>query len=540
MADKILIVDDVEDNVKLLSYDLLDEGYQILTALNGYDAIKIAKKELPDLILLDIMMPGIDGIDTGIALKKAPETRDIPVILLSAKDTQETITQGLDGGAHDFISKPYNSPIVFARIHSALRVKHSRDILRSANQALMEAKAQADEANAAKSRFLSSMSHEIRTPMTAILGYIDLILAPDETADNRNNYLSIVKNNADHLLSIINAILDISKVEADMMSVEKINTSIILVIEDCINLLKIKAHSKGIFFRAKYNFPLPAKIKSDPLRLRQVILNILSNAIKFTETGGVTLELDFETLGSGATVVRIDVIDSGIGMTETQIKKLFQPFTQATTETTRQFGGTGLGMTISKKLAKLLGGDLVVSSIYGEGSTFSFSFKFDEVHDTAIFKSLEDYRHSIDNSVRQKSGQFFLGRVLLVEDNKANQLLISKILISLGLSVEKADNGQLACTRVLESEKFHNPYDLIFMDMYMPIMGGLEATEELRKQDFKRPIIALTANVSNEDQQECLKAGCDDILGKPLVITDLKKILLKYLTCSTKATNINS
>ncbi|NQZ60465.1 MAG: response regulator, partial [Lentisphaeraceae bacterium] len=232
--------------------------------------------------------------------------------------------------------------------------------------------------------------------------------------------------------------------------------------------------------------------------------------------------------------------DSGIGMTERQIQKLFQPFTQATSETTRQFGGTGLGMTISKKLAKLLGGDLVVSSVYGEGSTFSFSFKFDEVHDTAIFKSLEDYQHSIDNSVKQKSGQFFLGRVLLVEDNKANQLLISKILISLGLSVEKAENGQVACERVLESEKYHNPYDLIFMDMYMPIMGGLEATEELRKQDFKRPIIALTANVSSEDQQECLRAGCDDILGKPLIITELKHILAKHLTCSTNAQNINT
>ncbi len=523
---KVLVVDDVADNVKLLAYDLVDEGYEVLAAYNGRQALEVAREEHPDVILLDIMMPDMDGIEVCCQLKADRDLRSIPVIMVSAKDEEEDIIAGLDAGAQDYVAKPFSFPIVAARVRSAVRIKTDHDTIAQMNLRLDEAKQQAEYASQAKSEFLANMSHEIRTPMTAILGFAETLLEPDLAEADRSSAIKTIRNNGEYLLGILNDILDLSKVEAGKMKVEQIACSPCKVVAEVASLVRVRATAKGLPFAVEYIGNIPETIQSDPTRLRQILINLIGNAIKFTETGGVRLITRLIN-DQQKPLMQFDIVDTGIGMTEEQVADLFRPFSQADSSTTRKFGGTGLGLTISKRFAELLGGDItVVDTQQGVGTRFRAS---------AATGSLEGV-HMIENPMEAGVVASEIGEnaaridqtdlqgcsILLAEDGPDNQRLIAHILKKAGAQVTVVDNGKLASEATLEALDEGNPFDIILMDMQMPVMDGYEAARLLRRRKYSGPIIALTAHAMADDREKCIKAGCDDYATKPI---DRKKLI---------------
>ncbi len=380
--------------------------------------------------------------------------------------------------------------------------------LESINQQLAEASKEARSANEAKSAFLANMSHEIRTPMTAILGYAELLAESGLTAEQRK-YVATVQRNGEHLLTIINDILDLSKIEANKMTVERIWMSPTQVVSEIEQLMRPRADGKGIGLRVDFVYPLPAQIRSDPVRFRQVLINLVGNAVKFTESGCVTIRLRY----LGGELLRVDVVDSGIGMTPTQVELLFKPFTQVDVSHARRFGGTGLGLTISRRLTEMLGGALTVDSAAGAGSTFSFTVATGPLDGVAL---LTGAAAAGERATAPEALPTLHGRILLAEDGPDNQRLISVVLRKAGLDVEIAENGRIAFEKVVAAHANGQPYDLVLMDMQMPELDGYAAARKLREHGVGLPIIALTAHAMGGDREKCIAAGCNDYATKPI------------------------
>lgn len=392
--------------------------------------------------------------------------------------------------------------------------------------ALKIAREEAQAASEAKSQFLANMSHEIRTPMTAILGFADLLADEFTKLDSPAicvDYINTVKRNGEHLLSIINDILDISKIEANKMELERIDASPAQIVEEVMSLMRSKAIEKGISITSILNNNLPDVILSDPTRIRQILMNLVGNAIKFTEKGSVTLESSF--IESPHPHLRFAIRDTGIGMTPEQVARLFTAFSQADATTSRRFGGSGLGLQISKRLADMLGGDVHVNSVFGKGSEFVFELRLDPETTAQPGRSprLRTQDGSIPSPVVQATGPLLEGiRILLAEDGIDNQRLISFYLRKAGAIVTIVENGKQALERLtcdgsiggplLEPE----PFDLVLTDMQMPEMDGYSLARVLRGKRSRLPIIALTANAMAEDARKCLEAGCNEYTSKPL------------------------
>ena len=384
-------------------------------------------------------------------------------------------------------------------------------------QLKLEAARQAAEAaNRSKSDFLANMSHEIRTPMTAILGFADRMLDPDQTASDRLTCVQTIRRNADHLLTVINDILDISRIEAGKMEVERIECSPIRIVGDVTSLLRGRAMEKGLQLDVIFHPPIPQTIRTDPTRLRQILINLVGNAVKFTDVGSVNLEIRMADPADATTPrMRFDVIDSGIGMSAAQVRRIFHPFTQADTSTTRRFGGSGLGLTICKRLAEMLGGDIRVQSREGHGSTFSLILETGSLAGVAM---LDDCREAVvmaEEAVTTAPAQIH-GRILLVDDGRDNRNLLSYYLTRAGAEVTVAENGKIGCQKAIEAMSAGAPFDLILMDMQMPEMDGYSATSKLRSKGYTGPIIALTAHAMADDRARCLRSGCTDYLSKPV------------------------
>lgn len=408
-----------------------------------------------------------------------------------------------------------------------------RDVTeRSRTEEQLRIAKEAAEASArTKSAFLANMSHELRTPMTAILGFTDILLmdgdlkrAPSERIEN----LRTVKRNGEFLLEILNDILDLSKIEAEKLDIERIPFSLPRVISDVASLMRVRSESKKLPLEFRFKGPIPEFIQSDPTRVRQILINLVGNAIKFTDEGQVLVEVSVDVRDGEEAQVCFEVADTGIGMTEEQISKLFHPFTQADASTTRRFGGTGLGLTISKRLTEMLGGTLTLTSQPGVGSRFICKINAGLLDGVRM---LEGWTEATAPVTKPKSVPIAAlrphklhYRLLLAEDGQDNQRLIAFHLQKAGAEVVIAENGQVAVDCALASRSRGENFDAILMDMQMPVLDGYMATRILRAQGFTLPIIALTANAMNGDRDKCLAAGCDDYARKPI---DREQLLLQ-------------
>ncbi|MEZ5988876.1 MAG: ATP-binding protein [Planctomycetota bacterium] len=407
-----------------------------------------------------------------------------------------------------------------ARLNTGLE-----DAVGERTRELDEARVAAEAASTAKSWFLANMSHEIRTPMTAILGYVELLseeLGQQLSEEERSEGLRTIRSNAEHLLHLVNEILDLSKIESGNMTVERFPVRIREDLETVRDLLMVQAQEKGLSLELRCADDLPATIETDPLRLRQCVVNLAGNAIKFTERGGVVVSVAYEREPERR--LRIEVRDSGIGISPAQLERLFEPFTQADESTTRRFGGTGLGLALSKRIAALLGGDLEVRSTVGKGSTFTLTVDPGRVREAdAAPRPAAPARGGRGPLPRLR------GRVLLAEDGAYNQRLIRMFLSRFGLEADIVPDGAQARELALAARDEDRTYDLILMDMQMPVLDGYSATQELRDRGYAAPIVALTANAMVGDREKCLAAGCDDFATKPIDLRRFGEILARYL-----------
>jgi signal transduction histidine kinase/CheY-like chemotaxis protein len=393
------------------------------------------------------------------------------------------------------------------------------DMTRGLERAIVElehARAEAEAASIAKSEFLANMSHEIRTPMTAILGFNELLYTQgelDRAPPERVQAILTIRRNGEHLLTLINDILDISKIEAGRLELEALPCSPLAILSDVMTMMRVRAEGKGLELELEFATPIPESMHSDPTRIRQILINLVGNAIKFTEEGGVTLAVSLERAASGPSL-RIDVLDTGIGIDPELYGRVFEAFTQADASTTRRFGGTGLGLTISKRLAAALGGSLQAEAREGGGSCFTLRVPTGPIEGSKLVDELElDPEAPTPRPERVFSQPH---RLLVAEDGPDNQVLLRFFMTKAGAEVTLADNGRIAVDLALAAERDGQPFDAILMDMQMPVQDGYAATRELRRAGYTRPIVALTAHAMQHDRELCLQAGCDAFATKPL------------------------
>jgi PAS domain S-box-containing protein len=401
---------------------------------------------------------------------------------------------------------------------------------KQAQQSLERAKEAAEAANRAKSEFLANMSHEIRTPMTAILGFTDLLRSGQLPANQQAEFLEAIERNGKALLDLINDILDLSRIEADRLTLKKSNCLLQRVVDDVVSALKVQAERKSLRLEVDYVCPLPTTIHTDAACLRQILVNLLGNAVKFTEQGAVRMTVRCAG-GEGQQQARMQFVvsDTGIGIPADKLGSLFQPFQQLDGSASRRYGGTGLGLVISKRLATALGGDIEVTSQVGRGTTFTLSIDAGRLRGVpmmqtpraVLFQSGEPLPHAEEPSLH--------GRLLLAEDSPDIQRLVCHILLKTGVEVVVADNGRVACDLAKISQAEGRPYNLILMDIQMPKMNGHEATRWLRQHGWRGPIVAMTAHAMVGDRDLCLSAGCDDYITKPITAACLRETLARYL-----------
>lgn len=400
---------------------------------------------------------------------------------------------------------------------------------------LAHAKARAEESNRAKSEFLANMSHEIRTPMTAILGFADLLLSESDEImprEERIRNMLTIKRNGEYLLELINDILDLSKIESGKMSIAQRSIPLDELVREVATLMRLRGEEKGVPLFVRYLSPCPATIETDPVRLRQILINLLGNAIKFTRQGQVELRIDFLEEGEGVSKIRFDIVDSGIGISQEQMKCLFQPFCQADNSTSRRFGGTGLGLAISLRLAQLLGGTIEVDSTLGVGSTFRLTILAHIPTDAPVAAAPTPGTAIVEGNREATvlASKYPGARVLLAEDGMDNQRLVAFLLSRADADIAIAENGEQAIQLALAESDAGRPFDLILMDMQMPRLDGYTATRYLRSRGYTGPIVACTAHAMSGDREKCLEAGCNDYLTKPIHRQQLMDVLSRHLS----------
>ncbi|NUN64524.1 response regulator [Pseudanabaena biceps] len=648
----ILIIDDEADNFDVIETLLNDQEYELHYASNGVDAIANLDNFQPDLILLDVMMPVMDGIEVCQRIKAIPEWNFVPIVMVTALSAKEDLAKCLEAGANDFISKPINSTEFRARVRSLLRLQEQHHKLERAyalihaqleaslegviaadeqgklvayNQKMCEiwgidpitinpsnedlpllplleeanfpqvitqvledtydspeqitfgeivnqdltyeyfsssvnspsgkflgfvwrfrditdrkqyeatlqkSKEVAEAALRVKSDFLAMMSHEIRTPINGVLGMTELLSTTTLDLD-QSRFVQSIQTSGEILLKVINDILDFSKLESQKLLLESLPVDVYGMLADTCNLLSKQAEAKGISLNYQIDDQTPPYILGDPIRLRQILLNLTNNSVKFTHSGEVSLSVSPQTSSpdNQDLLLRFTVKDSGIGLSAAQIQKLFQPFTQASISTARKYGGTGLGLVICQKLVQMMGGRIWAESIPDQGSTFFFEIPI-TVTDQAPSRVNPEIQRDISrqtNSPTNLSQKLPL-RILIAEDNAINQELVLAMFAKIGYAPMIVNDG----IEVIDALKA-NDFDLVFLDVQMPRMNGLEAAgiivgdwANISTNPLRPKLIAMTASAMQGDREMCLDSGMDDYISKPVSFDTLQRILERW------------
>ena len=519
---KILAVDDDDFALSVLSHALVQAGHEPIAVHSGREALELLRQGVSRMVVSDWVMPEMDGLELCQRIRNEAFDAYVYVILLTSQDTTSDLVQGLSAGADDFITKPFDPVELRVRVQAGERIL-SLETRTSA----------AEAANRAKTEFLANMSHEIRTPMTAILGFAETLEESELSEEERRDALEAIRRNGEHLLAIINDILDLSKIEADQVTCETIRYSPCELLADVASMMGTRARSVGLEFVVEHAGPVPRALQGDPTRLRQILVNLVGNAIKFTKRGQVHLVSRCEQCPANDSWLHLDVIDTGIGMTPDQVACVFQPFVQADTSMARKYGGTGLGLTICKRLAQLMHGDIViVDTKPGVGTHVRLSIPTGSLNDVELVSCRESPVIVTAEPEQAKSGGSdgaLACRILLAEDGPDNRRIIAHILRKAGAEVTVVEHGQAAAEAATAAATSGNPFDVILMDMQMPVMDGYEATARLRAQGYDGTIVALTAHAMAQDRHKCLAAGCNDYSTKPVKRNELLDLIRKYV-----------
>ncbi len=517
---RILVVDDEPDLEILIRqrfrnkiksneivFDFAGNGLEALDKMNGATDF--------DLILTDINMPVMDGLTLLVKIKE--QQKRSKAIVVSAYGDLGNIRTAMNRGAFDFITKPIDftdlETTIYKTIDEQRLIRQGLLAREQLGQSILD-KERAEQSEKFKQQFLANMSHEIRTPMNSIIGMTNLLIKSD-MEEAQKKYLNIIKKSSENLLVIINDILDLSKIEAGKMEFEKIDFLISDVIETVFHTVHFNAEEKQLQLTYTIDEKLPIALKGDPVRLNQILINLAGNAIKFTEKGSVNIAATLMSSSGNQVMAEFAVTDTGIGIPEDKLYKIFESFSQASSDTTRRFGGTGLGLTISKQLIELQGGSIYVHSRYGSGTTFGFKIPYE-------IGSAEEIGRKMLNESDVSPDELKGLKILLVEDNQFNRIVAIDTLEELqkDILIDVAENGNEALLKLKENE-----YDVILMDIQMPEMDGFEATEQIRKTfptpKNKTAIIAMTANVTKDEVDRCFEAGMDEYIAKPFVPQDL-------------------
>ncbi len=530
-ASLILAIDDEPNNLYALGAALAPE-FDLRIAVRGEQGLKLAASNPPDLILLDVMMPTMDGYEVCRRLKADPALRNIPVIFLTALGEFEAELSGLELGAVDYLTKPINVTLTRQRIRNLLDREqlrkeveahrdHLEELVQARTLALSIAKEAAETASRAKTIFLSNISHELRTPMNGILGMTGLALRR-ATDPKQKDQLAKVEQSAQHLLAIINDILDISKIEAERLTLEQEDFELSEVLENLTSLTGASAKAKGLSLDISVAPDLAKmQLQGDALRFGQILLNLTSNAIKFTAAGSVTLRGAVAEASPSDVLLRFEVRDTGIGISAEDQKRVFNPFEQADGSMTRKYAGTGLGLAISKRLAQAMGGDLTIESHVGVGSTFWASVRLKK--GTEMVGKHPPPPVAAATLLQQR---WQGSRILVADDEPISREITKMLLEDIGLLADVAEDSSEAVTLAQ-----NNVYAAVFMDMQMPNPEG-DALQQIRNIPGYRdiPIIAMTASANAEDEAKYIATGMDDFLTKPSTATELFATLLRALT----------
>ncbi|MCC6492616.1 MAG: response regulator [Pirellulales bacterium] len=522
---KILIVDDAPSKLLATAAVLDSLDQTIVSVTSGAEALRRLLHDDFAVILLDVNMPGLDGFETAELIRQRKRSEHTPIIFLTAFPDDAYAAKGYSLGAVDYILTPAAPEVLRSKVGVFVDLYHKTEqIKRQADQRVLlaqehAARIAAERANVAKSQFLTNMSHELRTPMTAIIGMTDLALS-EELPRQVREYLHAVETNAHLLLELLNEILDLSKLEAGKFTLETAPFSLRRMISELRQSFGYRAGERGLEFHAAVADEAPDALLGDSLRMRQIIMNLLANAIKFTERGRVSLRVEVDSATAREAWLRFSVTDTGIGISKEDQERIFAPFTQVDASTARLHAGAGLGLAIASELVRAMGGFRCVQSELGKGSTFSFTVPLQREPSRAEQRSPSSPDAAAKNVNPLKMGPAESKlRVLLAEDTPTNQLLVVHTLKKRGHHTEVAPDGRSA-VELAEAENF----DVILMDLQMPGMDGFEATAAIRALPGKDrvPIIALTAHTMVGDRERCLAAGMEEYLPKPL---DLRKLI---------------
>lgn len=530
---RILYVEDDEGLARLLQKRMERLGFSVDIAPTGEAALQILSAQNYDAILLDYTLPAMNGVD--VLKRIAPTNGEPPVIMLTAGGNEMLAIEALRNGAEDYIVKdvqqvyldliPHVINAAIVKLNLRKENKEQQDRLRyyiaeleSRNTALIQAKDKAEAANIAKSEFLANMSHEIRTPMNAVIGLANILAMSQPLTDKQKEFIHTLQLSADALLALINDLLDISRIEARTVELENIPFSVTQILQEIISMMSVRTREKGIAFELDDGQIGDRAYMGDPKRFRQIILNLSSNAVKFTEKGAIQITVRAENDG-----LEIAVKDTGIGIPPDKLETIFEKFVQADSSINRKYGGTGLGLAITKTLTEIMGGDVYVESTPGKGSTFTVRLPLKPVDGHALQQG-----RAIPESHERPARKGPC--ILIVEDYSPNVMVASGFLEEFGYSFDVASNG----VEAIEKINARN-YAAVLMDVQMHGMNGLETTRLIREQErqadstVRLPIIGMTAHVLSGDRERCLGVGMDDYLSKPFNPDELKSKLKTYV-----------